>query len=485
MTNGDANPSTETTNPGAGYQLMIRLRMNNERGMHGRVATVLGENGADILDIDIHEVGSDFIVRDFLILCDDGDQAADIVKAAQGVEGCELVLASDRTFQLHQKGKIGIHNKVHIRTNAELNHVYTPGVGRVCMAIAEDPSAAWSLTIKPNTIAVVTDGTAVLGLGDIGPEAAMPVMEGKCMLFKSFADIDAWPICLDTTDTEEIIQVVKAIAPGFGGILLEDISAPRCFVIEERLRNELDIPVFHDDQHGTAVVVLAGLMNALKLVNKRPEDIKVRVLGVGASGVACSKIMMEYGVKDVIGFDRTGAVYEGRPENMNPEKEWFANNTNREGFQGSLADALVDADVFLGLSGPGLVEADWIAGMGEDPIVFALANPVPEIMPDEIHGMARVIGTGRSDFPNQINNVLCFPGLFRGALDAGAKEITESMKIVAARAIAETILDEQLTEDYIIPTVFNEHVFQAVGDAVRDEAIRTGNNRPERSDIYI
>ena len=226
-------------------------------------------------------------------------------------------------------------------------------------------------------------------------------------------------------------------------------------------------------------------MNALKLVDKRPEDIKVRVLGVGASGVACSKIMMEYGVKDVIGFDRTGAVYKGRGENMNPEKEWFADNTNKEGFQGDLAGALVGADVFLGLSGPGFVKADWIAGMGEDPIVFALANPVPEIMPDEIHGMARVIGTGRSDFPNQINNVLCFPGLFRGALDAGAKEITESMKIVAARAIAETIPDDQLTEDYIIPTVFNEHVFQAVGDAVRNEAIRTGNNRPERSDIYI
>ena len=279
--------------------------------------------------------------------------------------------------------------------------------------------------------------------------------------------------------------MVKAIAPGFGGILLEDISAPRCFVIEERLREELDIPVFHDDQHGTAVVVLAGLVNALKLVDKRPEELKVRVLGVGASGVACSKIMMEYGVKDVIGFDRTGAVFQGRSENMNPEKEWFAENTNKEGFQGDLADALVGADVFLGLSGPGLLEPEWVDGMNEDAIVFALANPVPEVMPDEIHGKARVIATGRSDFPNQINNVLCFPGLFRGALDAGAKEITEGMKIVAARAIAETIPTEQLTEDYIIPTVFNEEVFDTVAEAVRQEAIRTGNNRPEHADIYI
>ncbi len=485
MTDDSSSINSETTNPGAGYQLMLRLRMRNERGMHGKIATVLGENGADILDIDIHEVGSEFIVRDFLVLCDGHDQAAEIVKATEAVDGCDLILASDRTFQLHQRGKIATRNKVNIRTNAELNHVYTPGVGRVCMAIAEDPSAAWSLTIKSNTIAVVTDGTAVLGLGDIGPEASMPVMEGKCMLFKSFADIDAWPICLDTTDTEEIIQVVKAIAPGFGGILLEDISAPRCFVIEERLREELDIPVFHDDQHGTAVVVLAGLVNALKLVDKRPEELKVRVLGVGASGVACSKIMMEYGVKDVIGFDRTGAVFQGRSENMNPEKEWFAENTNKEGFQGDLADALVGADVFLGLSGPGLLEPEWVDGMNEDAIVFALANPVPEVMPDEIHGKARVIATGRSDFPNQINNVLCFPGLFRGALDAGAKEITEGMKIVAARAIAETIPTEQLTEDYIIPTVFNEEVFDTVAEAVRQEAIRTGNNRPEHADIYI
>ena len=354
---------------------------------------------------------------------------------------------------------------MNIRTNAELAHVYTPGVGRVSMAIHDNPEAVWSLTIKPNTVAIVTDGTAVLGLGDIGPEAAMPVMEGKSMLFKSFGNVDAWPICLDTKDTEEIIKIVKAIAPGFGGILLEDISAPRCFVIEDRLREELDIPVFHDDQHGTAVVVLAGLINSLKLIGKRPEDLKVCVLGVGASGVACSRIIMNYGVKNVIGFDRQGAVYAGRKEHMNEAKDWFADHTNPEGFDGTLEEAMEGADMFLGLSGPNLIK--------------------PEFMPSEIQGLARVIATGRSDFPNQINNVLCFPGLFRGALDAGAKTITEEMKIVAARAIAESIPDNQLTEDYILPSPFNEGVAQRVAAAVAAEAVRSGNVRTKSTAVFI
>ncbi|MCA9848430.1 MAG: NAD-dependent malic enzyme, partial [Dehalococcoidia bacterium] len=283
--------------------------MDNKPGMHGKVATVLGDLGAQILDIDIADVNPDVIVRDFIILCDDESQAHVIVGAVQDIEGVEVQHASDRTFQLHRRGKISVANKVHIRTNAELSHVYTPGVGRVSMAIHDNPDAVWSLTIKPNAVAIVTDGTAVLGLGDIGPEAAMPVMEGKSMLFKSFADIDAWPICLNTKDPDEIINIVKAISPGFGGILLEDISAPRCFEIEDRLRAELPIPVFHDDQHGTAVVVLAALINSLKIIKKRPEDLKVCVLGVGASGVACSKIMMNFGVKNVIGFDRQGAVF--------------------------------------------------------------------------------------------------------------------------------------------------------------------------------
>ena len=478
-------PDRTSPNPGAGYQLLLRLRMENRPGMHGRVATVLGDHGAQILDIDIADVNAERIVRDFIILCDDEARAHEIVGAVQEIDGVEVQHASDRTFQLHRRGKISVANKVHIRTNAELAHVYTPGVGRVSMAIHDNPDAVWSLTIKPNAVAIVTDGTAVLGLGDIGPEAAMPVMEGKSMLFKSFADIDAWPICLNTKDTEEIIQIVKAISPGFGGILLEDISAPRCFEIEDRLRAELPIPVFHDDQHGTAVVVLAALINSLKIIKKRPEDLKVCVLGVGASGVACSKIMMNFGVKNVIGFDRQGAVYKGRPEHMNEAKEWFAEHTNPEGFDGSIEEALMGADMFLGLSGPNTVQPEWIDGMAKDAIVFALANPIPEVMPYDILGKARVIATGRSDFPNQINNVLCFPGLFRGALDAGAINITEEMKIVAARAIAETIPDELLTEDYILPSPFNEEVVTRVADAVSAEAIRSGNVRSKGSRVFI
>ncbi|RJQ08292.1 MAG: NAD-dependent malic enzyme [Dehalococcoidia bacterium] len=474
----------DRTNPGAGYQLLLRLRMQNRAGMHGKVATLLGEHNANILDIDIAEVNPDVIVRDFIILCEDESQAQEIVHAVALLDGVEVQHASDRTFQLHRRGKIRVENKVHIRTNAELSHVYTPGVGRVSMKIHEIPDAVWSLTIKPNAVAIVTDGTAVLGLGDIGPHAAMPVMEGKSMLFKAFADIDAWPICLDTKDTEEIIKITKAISPGFGAILLEDISAPRCFEIEDRLRAELNIPVFHDDQHGTAVVVLAALMNSLKIVNKRPEDLKVCVLGVGAAGVACSKIMMNFGVKNVIGFDRDGAVYKGR-SNLNVAKVWFAEHTNPEGFDGTIEDALRDADMFLGLSGPNLIKPEWVSHMAKDAIVFALANPVPEIMPDQVTGMARVIATGRSDFPNQINNVLCFPGLFRGALDAGALQITEEMKIVAARAIAESIPTAQLSEEYILPSVFNEEVVTRVSEAVAAEAVRTGNIRHKGSRIFI
>jgi malate dehydrogenase (oxaloacetate-decarboxylating) len=477
-------PHADRINP-SGYQLLLRLRLPNERGMLGRIATTIGEHGGSILDIDIAEVTQDVMVRDLILVCETEEQAREMVAAVGAISGVVVELASDRTFQLHRRGKIQVANKVNIRTNAELAHVYTPGVGRVSMAIHDNPEAVWSLTIKPNTVAIVTDGTAVLGLGDIGPEAAMPVMEGKSMLFKSFGNVDAWPICLDTKDTEEIIKIVKAIAPGFGGILLEDISAPRCFEIEDRLRAEMDIPVFHDDQHGTAVVVLAGLINSLKLIGKRPEDLKVCVLGVGASGVACSRIIMNYGVKNVIGFDRQGAVYAGRKEHMNEAKEWFAEHTNPEGFDGTLEEAMEGADMFLGLSGPNLVKPEWVAKMASDAIVFALANPIPEIMPSEVQGLARVIATGRSDFPNQINNVLCFPGLFRGALDAGATEITEEMKIVAARAIAESIPDNQLTEDYILPSPFNEGVATRVAAAVAAEAIRSGNVRPKSTSVFI
>ncbi|MQC82551.1 MAG: NAD-dependent malic enzyme [Chloroflexi bacterium] len=468
----------------AGYQLLLRLSSEQLPGMLGRITTTLGDAGANIMDIDIREAHADRMVRDFRVLCDSEEHAGLVAEAVGALDGVVIELASDRTFQLHRRGKIQIENKVHIRTNAELAHVYTPGVGRVSMAIHDNPDAVWALTIKPNAVAIVTDGTAVLGLGDIGPEAAMPVMEGKSMLFKSFADIDAWPLCLDTKDPDEIVMICRAIAPGFGGILLEDISAPRCFEIEERLQ-DLDIPVFHDDQHGTAVVVLAALMNSLKIVKKRPEDLKVVVLGVGASGVACSKIMMNFGVKNVIGFDRTGAVYQGRA-NLNVAKEWFAEHTNPEGFDGSIAEALVGADMFLGLSGPRLIEPEWVTKMADDAILFSLANPEPEILPERIPpGAVRVVATGRSDYPNQINNVLCFPGLFRGALDAHARNITEEMKIVAARAIADVIPDDQLNEDYILPSPFNPEVAARVAAAVREEAIRSGDTRTFGPRVYV
>jgi malate dehydrogenase (oxaloacetate-decarboxylating) len=363
-----------------------------------------------------------------------------------------------------------------IRTRDDLSMVYTPGVARVCRAIAQDPERAFNLTIKRNTVAVVSDGTAVLGLGDLGPEAAMPVMEGKAALFKQFADVDAFPICLDTKDTDEIVETVKNLAPAFGGINLEDIAAPRCFEIEERLKRELEIPVFHDDQHGTAVVVLAALINSLKIVEKKMEDLRVVISGVGASGVACAKIMMAAGVRNVVGCDSKGVVHEGR-EGLNPSKQWFAEHTNPEGSTGDLSDAIAGADLFLGLSVPNVISVEDLDKMNEDPIVFAMANPEPEIRPEAAIGHARIIATGRSDYPNQINNVLCFPGIFRGALDVRAREIDEDMKLAAAEAMAGVIPEKELSEDYIIPSVFDERVAPAVAEAVAETAEKTGMAR--------
>ncbi len=359
---------------------------------------------------------------------------------------------------------------------------YTPGVARVCMAIHRSPENVYKLTIKRNTIAVVTDGTAVLGLGDIGPEAAMPVMEGKAMLFKEFGKVDAFPICLATKDTEEIIRTVKNIAPVFGGINLEDISAPRCFEIEARLKKELDIPVFHDDQHGTAVVVLAALINAAKIVGKDISEMKMIITGVGAAGVACSKIILEAGGTNIIGFDRTGAIYKGRTDGMNFMKQWFAEHTNPTGFKGKLKEALEGADFFMGLSGPGVVEAKDLAKMNKNAIVFAMANPTPEVMPEEAAPYVRIMATGRSDYPNQINNVLCFPGIFRGALDCQATDINEEMKLAAAHAIANLVSPNELNEDYIIPGVFNPKVAESVAKEVVRAAIRTGVARREKAE---
>ncbi|MBM4415802.1 MAG: NAD-dependent malic enzyme [Chloroflexi bacterium] len=482
---GQAHAADEYQSPVSGYQLLLRLRVANKPGNLGKVTTAIGEMGGDIGSIDIVEARTDMIVRDIRIYTQDADSARRIVEQVAQIPGVEVQHASDRTFQLHRRGKIEVSNKVHIRTMAELAHVYTPGVARVSMQIHDNPDAVWSLTTKPNTVAVVTDGTAVLGLGDIGPYAAMPVMEGKSMLFKTFGDIDAWPICLDTKDADEIVRIIKAIAPGFGGILLEDIAAPRCFEIEDRLKELLDIPVFHDDQHGTAVVVLAGLINSLKIVQKRPEDLRVVVLGAGAAGIACARIMLNFGVRQMTLFDRSGPIYAGRTAGMNPAKQWIAEHTNREGFDGTLSEAMQGADMFLGLSGPRQVTPDQVASMAPDSIVMALSNPEPEIMPELIFGKSRIIATGRSDYPNQVNNVLCFPGLFRGAFDSAATRITEEMKIVAARAIASVIPDTLLSEDYILPSVFNEEVAKRVAEATAAEAVRSGYVRSKGSRVFI
>ncbi|MDF1761157.1 MAG: NAD-dependent malic enzyme [Coxiellaceae bacterium] len=379
---------------------------------------------------------------------------------------------------MHLGGKIEVKPRFPLKTRDDLSMAYTPGVARVCMRIHEHPESAFKLTIKKNTVAIVSDGTAVLGLGDIGPEAAMPVMEGKAMLFKEFGNVDGFPICLDTKDTEEIIAAVKAIAPTFGGINLEDISAPRCFEIEERLKQELDIPVFHDDQHGTAVVLTAAMINALKIVHKKPEDLKIVLVGAGAAGVACTKMLLNFGVKNIIGFDSKGALHKGRKD-LNMMKQWYVDNTNPEGETRDIHEAMEGADVFIGLSRPGLISADDVKKMAKDPIIFAMANPTPEIMPEEAQGVAAIIATGRSDYPNQINNVLCFPGIFRGALDCLASDINEDMKLAAAHAIANVISDEDIHPDYIIPSVFDSHVATAVADAVKQAAIDSGIARKQ------
>ncbi len=468
------------TAPSASYSMTVRLEIRNKPGMLGKVTSAISRAGADIGAIDLVQPGGEIRVRDITFNARDDKHGLAIIDALRKVRGVRVVNVSDRTFLMHLGGKIEVRGKVPVKTRDDLSMAYTPGVARVCMAIHDDPQKAYTLTIKQNTVAVVTDGTAVLGLGDIGPKAAMPVMEGKALLFKEFAGVDAFPLCLATKEVEEIIGIVRAVSPVFGGINLEDISAPRCFEIEERLRKELDIPVFHDDQHGTAVVVLASLINALKVVKKKMGDIRVVFSGAGASGIATAKLLMAVGCRHVIGCDRSGALYRGRKENMNPVKEWFAEHTNEKGVRGSLADALHGADVFIGLSGPGVVTAKEIRRMAKNPIVFAMANPTPEIMPEEVHGIVRVMATGRSDYPNQINNVLCFPGFFRGLLDVRARQVNDAMKIEAARSIASIVSASELSDEYIIPSVFDKRVVEAVADGVARAATHTGVARRKR-----
>ena len=464
----------------ASNSIIVRLKIDNKVGMLASVNRVISEMGGVVGAIDLVGPEEGVLVRDISIFSNDPDHSDKIVESIKKTPGVEFVNFSDRTFLVHLGGKISIRNRIPVKTRDDLSMAYTPGVARICMEINQDPEDAYKLTTKGNTVAVVTDGTAVLGLGNIGPKAAMPVMEGKAMLFKEFADIDAWPICLDTTDTEEIIRIVKAIAPGFGGINLEDIAAPRCFEIEQRLREELEIPVFHDDQHGTAVVTTAALINALKVVGKNVEKIKVIVSGAGAAGIACTKMIMHLGVKNLIVCDSKGAIHSKRT-NLNPSKNWLAENSNPEKESGALKEVIAGADVFLGVSAPNIISQKDVKNMAKDPIVFAMSNPDPEISPEEASPFAAVMATGRSDYPNQINNVLCFPGIFRGALDCRSSTINEEMKLAAAHAIAGVVDDAHLNADYIIPSVFDTTVAKKISESVQAAAYKTGVARRRQS----
>jgi len=469
-----------TNAPTASHSLTVRLEINNQPGMLGKVTSAIGKAGGDIGAIDVVAVGSKTITRDLTFKASDERHGQQVVERLRALEGVKVVNVSDRTFLMHLGGKIEVKGKVAVKTRDDLSMVYTPGVARVCMAIHHDPEKAYALTIKQNTVAVVTDGSAVLGLGDIGPGGAQPVMEGKALIFKEFAGVDAFPLCLATKDVDEIVTIVRAVSPVFGGINLEDISAPRCFEIEERLQKELDIPVFHDDQHGTAVVVLAALVNALKIVRKRLGEVRIVITGVGASGIATSKLLMRAGARHIIGCDRSGAIYKGRAENMNPMKAWFAEHTNAGGVRGSAGEALVGADVFIGLSAPGVIGVKDLKAMRRDPIVFAMANPVPEILPEEAGPHVRVMATGRSDYPNQINNSCCFPGFFRGMLDVRARRVNDQMKLAAAEALAAIVSKSELSEEYITPTMFDPRVVPAVAEAVAEAAMASGVARRRR-----
>jgi malate dehydrogenase (oxaloacetate-decarboxylating) len=464
--------------PSAQFSITLRVEIEHRPGMLGKVASAIGEAGGTIGAVDLVQVEGAYTVRDITVQTADAADWPRLREAVDALAGARVLDAIDRTLQMHLGGKIELQNKHPVKTREDLSMAYTPGVARVCEVIHADPDRAFQYTIKRNTVAVVSDGTAVLGLGDIGPRAAMPVMEGKAMLFKEFAGVDAFPICLDTHDVDEIVAVVQAIAPGFGGVNLEDISAPRCFEIEDRLIASLDIPVFHDDQHGTAVVVLAALLNALKLTGGSIEELRIVIVGIGAAGVAVARILMAAGARSIILCDSRGALSVEREDyldgSMPPVKRELAEQTNPERRSGSVADAIEGANLLIGVSGARILEGSALARMAPDPIVFAMANPTPEVLPEEAAPYARIMATGRSDYPNQINNVLCFPGLFRGALDVRANRITEAMKTAAARAIASIVPDDELREDYIIPSVFNREVAPAVAAAVATEARESG-----------
>jgi malate dehydrogenase (oxaloacetate-decarboxylating) len=458
------------TVPSVSNSITVRLEVPARGNAVSAITTAVESSGGSVTGLDVTASGLESLRIDVTVAASSVAHGEEIVDKLRTIDGVSIGKVSDRTFLMHLGGKIEMSSKLPIRNRDDLSMIYTPGVARVCMAIAENPEDARRLTIKRNSVAVVTDGSAVLGLGNIGPQAALPVMEGKAALFKRFAGIDAWPICLDTQDADEIVAIVKAIAPGFAGINLEDISAPRCFEIEARLREALDIPVFHDDQHGTAIVVLAALTNALKVVGKDISRIRVVMSGAGAAGTAILKLLMAAGVVHATVADVHGVVHEGR-EDLTESLRWIAEHTNRSGRTGTLKEAVADADVFIGVSAPNVLDGDDLATMAEDAVVFALANPDPEVDPAIARQTAAVVATGRSDFPNQINNVLVFPGVFRGLLDAQSRTVDTEMMLAAARALATTVADDQLNANYIIPSVFHPDVAKTVAAAVREAAV--------------
>ena len=458
-----------TSMPSVSYSITVRLEVPAGGSAVSRLTTAVEQAGGVVTALDVTASGHERLRIDVTCAATDTAHADQLVEAMRAVEGVEIGKVSDRTFLMHLGGKISMEAKHPIRNRDDLSMLYTPGVARVCLAIAENPEDARRLTIKRNSVAVVTDGSAVLGLGNLGPKAALPVMEGKAALFKRFAGIDAWPLCLDTQDPDAIVEVVKAIAPGFAGINLEDISAPRCFEIEARLREELDIPVFHDDQHGTAVVVLAALLNALRVVGKDIGQVRVVLSGAGAAGTAILKLLLHAGLKDAVVADIAGVIHAGR-DGLTPELRWIAENTNAAQYSGDLKGALAGADVFVGVSAPNILTGDDIATMAGSAIVFALANPDPEVDPIAAAQHAAVVATGRSDFPNQINNVLVFPGVFRGLLDAHSAKVSIDMELAAAKALAGVVTDDELNANYIVPSVFHPEVHTMVAHAVRDAA---------------
>jgi malate dehydrogenase (oxaloacetate-decarboxylating) len=459
---------------GVANSVTVRAEYPNEKGMLVKILGVISKSGGDMAAIDVVSIGKNSMTRDLSINTSGNEHSQLIIDSISKMKNIRIVNVSDQTFLLHLGGKIEMKSRSPIITRDDMSKAYTPGVGRISQRIHDDPESVWALTSKSRTVSIITDGTAVLGLGDIGPQAALPVMEGKAMLLKEFGGVDAWPLCLDTKDPDKIIEIVKAISPGFGGIILEDISAPRCFYIEKKLKEVLNIPVFHDDQHGTAIVVLAALINSLKIVQKEPKDLKVVILGVGAAGTACAQLLIEYGITEIIGFDRKGSLSKKRDYKNNVSKKWFSENTNPNDFSGSIKDALKKADLFIGVSGPELIKSSDLLNMNDDSIVFALSNPNPEIRPEEIPENVRIMATGRSDYPNQVNNSLVFPGLFKGVLDVRATDINNQMKLAAAEAIAESIPEDHLSEDFIVPSIFDQSVVRKVSKNVSKIAYETG-----------